>query len=155
MPGISGLELQDRLTDGGFYLPVIVVSGYANVPMGVRAMKSGAVTVLEKPCREEELWDAIREALALDTKRHQEVTKQRELKGRLASLSSKECEVMNLLLKGHPHKHIAQKLDVSERTVEGRRKRILEKTQSNSLVELARIVCEVAVDKHFGIPPEG
>ena len=146
MPGISGLELQEELAANGFELPIIVISAYANVPMGVRAMKSGAVTVLEKPCRDEELWDAIREALALDAQRHQRATRRQEIKQRLASLSQKERDVMDLLLIGQAHKQIASKLDVSKRTIEGRRKHILEKTQTKTLVELAGLVAEVAVD---------
>ena len=153
MPGISGLELQERLADRGIKLPVVVISAYANVPMGVRAMKSGAVTVLEKPCRDEELWDAIREALALDAERSQRATKQREVKQRLASLSQKERDVMDLLLAGQAHKQIARKLDVSERTVEGRRKQLLEKTKAKTLVELAWLVAEATVDKQDEIHP--
>lgn len=155
MPGISGLELQKCLADDGFDLPVVIISAYANVPMGVRAMKSGAVTVLEKPCRDEELWDAIREALALDVERHQRATRQREVKQRLASLSQKERDVMDLLLTGQAHKQIARKLDVSERTIEGRRKQILEKTQAKTLVELARLVAEATVEGHVEIQPKG
>lgn len=153
MPGISGLELQECLADRGIELPVVVISAYANVPMGVRAMKSGAVTVLEKPCRDEELWDAIREALALDAERSQRATRQREVKQRLASLSQKERDVMDLLLAGQAHKQIARKLDVSERTVEGRRKQLLEKTKAKTLVELAWLVAEATVDKQDEIHP--
>ena len=155
MPDISGLDLQECLADGGFDLPVIVISVYANIRMSVRAMQLGAVTVLKTPCRDEELWDAIREALALDVERHQRATRQREIKQRLASLSQKERDVMDLLLRGHAHRQTARKLDVSERTVEGRRKQILEKTQAKTLVELARLVAEATVEGHVEIQPKG
>jgi FixJ family two-component response regulator len=116
MPGLSGLELQGRLKVVGITLPVIVITGYGDIPMAVRAMQAGAVTFLEKPFREQELWENVQRAIELD------------------------IEVLDRVVAGHPNKQIAAELGVSQRTVEVRRANVMRKMQVNSVVELARAI---------------
>jgi len=142
MLGMSGVELQEQLARIGSELPVILITAYSETPLVVRAMKGGAFTFLEKPCREEELWDAIREALDRDSQNLQGRAMRREFQSRLAQLSDQEREVLHLLVEGKAHKVIARHLDVSVRTVESRRGRILKKMRTKSLVELARLLVE-------------
>jgi len=140
MLGMSGVELQDELTKLKIELPVIVITAYGDVPMVVRAMKAGAATFLEKPCRDEELWDAIRAALRRDEECQFRRQQEQDLDHRLAQLTEKEHCVMQLLLQGKAHKVIASQLDISIRTVEVRRSRILKKMNVATLVELSQIV---------------
>ena len=143
MLGMTGIELQENLASRGSKLPVIIITAYADVPLAVRAMKSGAVTFLEKPCRNEELWDAIREALARDAENRRLHAKRVDVESRLARLSQKERLLMDKLLAGKTHKVISQELDISIRTVETRRNKILSKMQTDTLVELGRLIAEM------------
>jgi FixJ family two-component response regulator len=135
MKGMTGLELQRQLLAKGVRLPVIVVSGFADVPGVVQAMKAGAVDFLEKPFREEALLRAVRDALARDAARRQE-------EGRLASLTAREREVLDLLVAGENYKEIAARLDVSPKTVEGHRVNMLRKLGLASAVEAVKFVLE-------------
>lgn len=146
MLGMSGLELQERLSEMGSTLPVIVLTAYATTPLAVRAMQSGAVTMLDKPCQEDELWNAIRKALALDTQRRAEQARCQELRDRLSTLTPSERIVLNLVVAGKANKVIAQRLEVSIRTVENRRRDVYKKMQAESAVELVRLVVEAGVD---------
>ncbi|NOY40940.1 MAG: response regulator transcription factor [Planctomycetes bacterium] len=146
MLGMSGLELQERLSQMGATLPVIVLTAYATTPLAVRAMQSGAVTMLDKPCQEDELWNAIRKALALDTQRRAEQARCQEIRDRLSTLTPSERIVLNLVVAGKANKVIAQRLEVSIRTVENRRRDVFKKMQAESAVELVRLVVEAGVD---------
>lgn len=140
MLGMSGLELQEELIARRTPLAVIVLTAYATIPGAVRAMRNGALTLLEKPCRDDELWEAIRDALAAD--RQADVARQAidEARGRFAMLSPKERAVLACIAAGDPNKAIAAKLEVSVRTVEIHRQNIFQKMQANSLAELIRTV---------------
>jgi FixJ family two-component response regulator len=145
MLGMSGIELQEKLVVDGISLPVILITAHAETPLTVRAVKQGAVTVLEKPCRDYELVDAIRAAIAQDLEarsKSKQTACQRDFKERLASLTDDEQRVLELMVEGVANKVIARRVFVSIRTVESRRQRIFEKTQTGSLAELIRMVVE-------------
>lgn len=137
---MSGLELQEELQRRGTTLSVVVVTGYADTPVIVRAIKNGAVTLLQKPCRTHELWDAIREGLAKDAENYEKEREQRELMARVASLTSAEREVLDMIVEGVPNKAIAKRLDISVRTVEVRRQHVFSKLKANSVAELVQLV---------------
>ncbi|MEW8026156.1 MAG: response regulator transcription factor [Candidatus Thiodiazotropha sp.] len=139
MPGMSGLELQEYLRANQIAIPVIIITGHGDVPMAVRAMKSGAVDFIEKPFNDELLLESIRYALALDV-RQRDMQKQRaEIATRLARLTPREHEVMVMVTNGKANKEIASSLGVSAKTVEAHRARVMEKMQANSLAELVRM----------------
>ena len=142
MLGMSGLELQEALARESIKLPVIVITAYADVPTAVRAMKRGAITLLEKPCHEEELVANIRRAVEMDTTRRQESARVTYFRARLASLSDGEKAVVACLLKGKMNKNISKELDLGLRTVELRRHQIMKKMQVDSVAELVGIVME-------------
>lgn len=142
MLGMSGLELQEELTRQNIPLPVVIMTAYARTPLTVRAIRGGAVTVLEKPCHDDELWDAIRKALAQDAASRSEHERRRELRQRIASLTPIERKVLDLVVQGKPNKVIAMELDVSLRTIESRRKDVYEKTRVNSVADLVRLVID-------------
>ncbi len=138
MPGISGLELQEKLVSEKSPLPVIFITGHGTVPMSVRAMKAGAVDFLQKPFEEQDLLDAINTAI---TRQREEKSKKDEtdkLQQRLKALTPREYEVFSLLVTGMANKEIAYKLGMSERTVKFHRVNIMEKTNAESLVDLVR-----------------
>jgi two-component system response regulator FixJ len=137
---MSGLELQEELQRRGTTLSVVVVTGYADTPVIVRAIKNGAVTLLQKPCRTHELWDAIREGLAKDAENYGKERAQKELQARLESLTPAEREVLDMIVEGVPNKAIAKRLDISVRTVEVRRQHVFTKLKANSVAELVQFV---------------
>lgn len=137
---MSGLELQVELRRRDISLPVVVVTAYADAPVVVKAMKNGAVTLLEKPCRNHELWDAIREGLANDVENLERERQLKDLQARLDKLTPAEQAVLELILAGLPNKAIAARLDISIRTVEVRRQGIFSKLEANSVAELVQIV---------------
>ncbi len=120
MPGMSGLELQRKLIHDKVGLPVIFVTGHANVPMAVEAMQLGAVDFLEKPIPEQKLWDSIRKAFELDTQNRRRRARRQAADERLGRLTPGEREVLNLILEGKMNKEIAAELSLSTRTVEDR-----------------------------------
>jgi FixJ family two-component response regulator len=142
MFGMSGVELQQRLKKDGVPLPVIVITAYARTPLTVKVMQQGAVTLLEKPYAEDELWDAIRKALALDAAGRQDYERREKLRDRLASLTPKEREVLDGVVAGKPNKQIARELDVSIRTIENRRRDVFAKMKTDNVAELVRMVIE-------------
>ena len=142
MLGMSGLDLQDRLAEQGIRLPVIVLTAYPRTRSTVRAMKAGALTLLEKPYDEEELWDAIRRALTQEAACRAEVQRRREILARLARLTPAERIVMNLIVQGKPNKTIAKQLDLSTRTVESRRHEVFTKMGVESVAELVRLAID-------------
>jgi RNA polymerase sigma factor (sigma-70 family) len=140
MPGMSGLELQEHLAEHQAHLPVIVITGHGDVPMAVRAMKSGAVDFIEKPFNDEFLLDSIRRALAVDAEQRGLQARQAEIATRLALLTPREHEVMEMVADGRSNKEIANALGVSAKTVEAHRARVMEKMEARSLAELVRMV---------------
>ncbi len=139
---MSGLELQEELERRSITMPVVVVTAYADAPVVVRAMKNGALTLLEKPCRNHELWDAIREGLAKDHENLERDERRRDLLSRLAELTPAEKEVLDLIVEGVPNKAMASRLDISVRTVEVRRQNVFSKLQADSVAELVRLVLQ-------------
>lgn len=142
MLGMSGMELQQKLQELNIPLPVIVMTAHAETPITVRAIKRGAVTLLEKPCGDNDLWDAIREGLAQDAATRQRFQNLEENRRRLATLTPAERKALDLIVAGEPNKIIAKRLDVSLRTVEARRQEIFRKTDVDSVAELVRVVME-------------
>ncbi len=139
MPGMSGLELLQRLKSANARLPAIMITGNGDVPMAVQAMKAGAADFIEKPIGREELLASIERAL----ERAQDAEQARGLAGRgrqrLAGLTTRQRQIMDLVLAGHPSKNIAADLGISQRTVENHRAAIMKKTGSKSLPALARL----------------
>jgi two-component system response regulator FixJ len=146
MLGMSGLELQDALIEHGFTLPVIVITAHPRTSLTVRAMRRGAITLLEKPYEDNELWDAIREGIERDATQHTEETQRQDVLRKLNSLTGKERVVMDMIVEGLANKVIARKLDVSIRTVESRRHDVFEKMQADSLAELVRMAVSLRTD---------
>ena len=142
MLGMSGIELQEKLVAMGIKIPVIIITAFADVQIAVRAMRTGAVTLLEKPCRDQELWESVRNALELDRKTREEDERRRDVQTRLAKLSEGEKDVLERMVEGKMNKVIAKELSISIRTVETRRHNVLEKMRADSLAELVRLVVE-------------
>lgn len=142
MIGMSGIELQEQLNEMGALLPVVVMTAYARTPLTVRAMRAGAVTMLDKPYDDDNLWDAIRKALAVDASQRAVREHREEIRGRVALLTPNEREVMDLIVSGKANKVIARQLDVSIRTVENRRRMVFEKMGAESVAELVRLVID-------------
>jgi RNA polymerase sigma factor (sigma-70 family) len=140
MPGMSGMKLQEELVERNICLPIIFVSGHGDVPMAAEAFKRGAVDFIEKPFRNQALLDQIQVALAEDARLRQNQAKREAVKARLALLSPREREVMELVRAGKPNKVIAGELGLSQRTVEVHRAGIMEKLQVNALAELVTMV---------------
>jgi len=136
MPGISGLELQSRLIERGSILPIVFVTGYADTPATVRAIKAGAEDFLTKPASSEQLIDAIERAVArYESARHQR-NELGSLRGLVATLTPRERQVFNLIVRGKINKQVAHELGTTERTVKAHRHQVMEKMQVASLAEL-------------------
>jgi RNA polymerase sigma factor (sigma-70 family) len=139
MPGMSGLDLQEKLASATTPLPVIFVTGHGTVPISVRAMKAGAVDFLEKPFEEQDLLDAINRAIAMQKESRSKEDEVKKLQRRLEILTPREYEVFSSLVTGKTNKEIASELGASERTVKAHRARIMEKMNAGSLTDLARL----------------
>ena len=140
MPEIDGLELLKRLNEHRARLPVIIMTGQGDIAIAVQAMKAGAVDFLEKPFAEEALFDAVGRALEKSEKLREEAASSAEAAARLAALTPREREVLDLLVSGLNNKEIARQLGASPRTIEVHRARVLEKLKAHSLPELVRLV---------------
>src|SRR5689334_17154208 len=138
MPDMDGLELQEELNRRNAGLPVIVVTGHADVPLAVRAMKAGAVDLIEKPYDDELLLASVKRALAKAHGAREQAAATESAKTRIASLSARERQVLELLVAGQPNKIIAFELDISPRTVEIHRAHVMEKMEAKSLSDLVR-----------------
>jgi two-component system response regulator FixJ len=147
MLSMSGLELQEELTRRQIALPVIVLTAYARTAVTVRAIQAGAVTVLEKPYEDDDLWDAIRKALTKEAAGRTEHQRRVDLRHRFARLTPGQRRVMEMIVAGKPNKVIAQELDLSVRTIENRRHEVFETMQAGSVAELVRM----AIDAGEGI----
>lgn len=140
MPGMSGLELQEYFAKQGIKIPVIIITGHGDVPMSVRAMKAGAVDFIEKPFNDEQLLESIRNALAIDQDQRLIQAERAEIAARLAQLTPREHEVMEMVTNGKSNKEIASALGVSAKTVEAHRARVMEKMEASSLAGLVKMV---------------
>jgi two-component system response regulator FixJ len=138
MPEMDGIALQEELAHRGVAFPVIVMTGHADVPLAVRAMRAGATDFIEKPFKHEALLSAIRQALASGPKGKAAIDP--KIAQRMAELTARERDVMDLMVHGHPNKVIAQKLDISFRTVEVHRSRVLAKMEAENVAALVRMV---------------
>ncbi|WEN41252.1 Transcriptional regulatory protein TdiR [Thauera sp. GDN1] len=140
MQGMSGLECFDTLLARGCQLPVIFITGHGDVPMAVSALKKGAFHFIEKPFNDHDLVDLVEKALATDRDRQQVAASRETIESRLATLTQREREVMELILEGKYNKVIADELSISMRTVEAHRSRIFDKMEVRSAVELAQLL---------------
>lgn len=143
MPGMSGLELQQRLNEKHSILPIIFITGHGDVPMAVEAMQAGAVDFIQKPFRDQDLIDRINQALEKDSSNRAALGERNDIRRRLETLTPREREVLDLVVHGKANKVIAGDLKLSQRTVEIHRARVMEKMQASSLAHLVRMVLEV------------
>ena len=139
MPGMGGLELQETLREKECTLPIIFITGHGDIPMAVEAMQKGAFDFIQKPFRDQDLLDRVRDALMTDKERREENERHTEVEKRLARLTNREREVFDLVVTGKPNKVIAYELGVSQRTVEIHRARVMEKMQARSLADLVKM----------------
>lgn len=147
MPGMSGLELQRHLKDQGVDLPVIIITGHADVAMAVQALKAGAADFIEKPFDEDVLLASVNRALDTGARVFRERRHLADVQARAAGLTPREREVMDLVVKGLPNKAVAVELSISARTVEIHRARVMEKMAANSLSDLVRMALPLEEDK--------
>jgi two-component system response regulator FixJ len=143
MPGMSGLELQQKLNERHSILPIIFITGHGDVPMAVEAMQAGAVDFIQKPFRDQDLIDRINQALEKDAANRAALGERNDIRRRLETLTPREREVLDLVVRGKANKVIAGDLKLSQRTVEIHRARVMEKMQASSLAHLVRMVLEV------------
>jgi FixJ family two-component response regulator len=139
MPGLSGLDLQRDLTEANIHIPIIFITGHGDIPMSVRAMKAGAVEFLTKPFRDQDLLDAIQQALERDRRARSQQADSADLRKRYDSLTPRETEVFALVVKGLLNKQIALQLGTSEITVKLHRRQVMEKMHADSLADLVRM----------------
>ncbi|WP_166264527.1 response regulator FixJ [Marinobacter caseinilyticus] len=143
MPGMDGMELQKKLNDRHSILPIIFVTGHGDVPMAVDAMKEGAVDFIQKPYREEALLEKIEAALAQDKEQRKTLGEKQEIVRRVKTLTPRESEIMDRMIAGQANKVIAIELEISQRTVEIHRSRVMHKMGTHSLAHLVRMVLSV------------
>jgi len=139
MPGLSGLDLQRDLVEANIHIPIIFITGHGDIPMSVRAMKAGAVEFLTKPFRDQDLLDAIQQALERDRQMRSQQAGTVELRNRYNSLTPRETEVFALVVKGMLNKQIALQLGTSEITIKLHRRQVMEKMHAGSLADLVRM----------------
>lgn len=145
LPGRSGLDFQQTLRELGIRLPVIFISGHGDIPISVRAMKSGAIEFLAKPINEQQLLDAVQAGIELDRANRQDNALATELRARFDSLTSREREIMSLVVSGKPNKQIGFQVGLSVMTIKVHRSHVMQKMQAKSLVDLVRMADKLGV----------
>jgi len=149
LPGLSGLELQQRLASGDLALPIIFITGHGDIPMSVQAMKAGAVDFLSKPFRDQDLLDAVHQALARDRQARAQRAERAALRRRFEALTPRQRDVMARMVVGLLNKQIAGELGTSEATVKTHRKQVMAKMRAESLADLIRIADQLGL-----LPPK-
>lgn len=139
LPGLSGLELQERMAGAGVEIPIVFITGHGDIPMSVRAMKAGAVEFLTKPFRDQDLLDAVGHAIERDRDARLRRAESEGLRGRYDALTPREREVMELVASGLLNKQVAARLEISEATVKIHRGQVMQKMRANSLSDLVRM----------------
>ena len=139
MPMMSGLDLQQKLTEKAIHPPIIMITGHGDVPMAVSAIQQGAIDFVEKPFNNQKLLDIVYKALEIDATRRGENTKLGDIQKKYQYLTDKEKQVFELIIKGILNKQIAQELFVTQSAIEARRAKIMEKMQANNLSDLMRM----------------
>ncbi len=150
LPGLSGLDLQKWMAEAGLEIPIVFLTGHGNIPTSVQAMKAGAVEFLTKPFDEEDLFQAIQEAIERDRRTRQQRAEKRELKNRYASLTAREQEIMEQVILGKLNKQIAAELRITEFTVKFHRGHIMRKMQADSLADLVRMAGNLGMGSDKG-----
>ena len=150
MPGMTGPDVQKLLGERGLHLPVVFLTGVADVDTSVAVMKRGAVDLIQKPFRKERLLEVVKQALDLDLRRAAVRRRQGIATARYETLNPREREVMGLVVEGHANKQIARKLDLSEKTIEVHRARVMAKMGADSLAELVRLALDAGVGPEAG-----
>ena len=140
LPGLSGLDFQRELTARNIRLPIVFLTGHGDIPMSVRAIKAGAVEFLTKPFRDQDLLDAVRVALDRDRARREQEKEVTDIQRRFDSLTSREQEVISMVVTGMLNKQIADQLGTAESTVKVQRSRAMEKMKAESLIDLVRMI---------------
>lgn len=148
LPRMSGLDFQRRLAEAGMQIPIIFITAHGDIPMSVRALKSGAVEFLTKPFRDQDLLDAIQQALQRDSAAREEQAKILELQERYQTLTAREREVMTLVVSGLLNKQIGYEIGTSEATVKIHRGNLMHKMQAGSVVELVRMADKLKLSPH-------
>ena len=145
MPGLSGFDLQKQASEAGLEIPIIFITGHGDIPMTVRAMKAGAIEFLSKPFRDQDLLDAIQQALERSRKAREQQSVTKELRRRFASLTSRQREVMERVVAGLINKETGAELGISEKTVKIQRHQVMEKMGARSLPELVRMADSLGI----------
>ena len=148
---MSGLEVQQQLNERGVMLPIIFITGHGDVPMAVEAMQHGAMDFIQKPFRDQDLLDRINQALEKDRAARELLGNRERIRMRIAELTPREREVLDLVTRGKPNKVIAGDLALSQRTVEIHRSRVMEKMGATSLAQLVRMIIEA--NANGPVPP--
>jgi FixJ family two-component response regulator len=143
LPGMSGLEVQDRLNEQGQAVPTIIITGHADVPVAIRAMKAGAIDFVEKPFSNQMLLDRIRDALELEDAHRSRARQVEQIEYRMRRLTPREHEVMQLVVRGRLNKQVAADLGLSHKTIEVHRAHVMEKMEAESLADLVRMATAV------------
>lgn len=152
MPGTSGLQLQEILRDRAANLPVIIVTGHADVPMAIRAMKAGAMDFVEKPFNDQQVLELVSRAMESSARAIREMAKGEEIRRRLDSLTARENEVFKGLIAGLPNKTIAADLGLSQKTVEIHRAKVMRKMRAKSFAELVAMATNLGMTKESSYP---
>jgi RNA polymerase sigma factor (sigma-70 family) len=140
MPGMSGLDMQEKLNELPIHPPVIIITGHGDVPMAVRAVQAGAVDFIEKPFRDQILLDSVHRAIEKDAQKRGEASRLSEIREHLNLLTPREREVLDLVISGMRNKNISEQLGITLSTVEAHRSRVMEKMQADSLSHLMRMM---------------
>jgi FixJ family two-component response regulator len=148
MPGLSGMDLQRELQRTRLILPIVFITGHGNIPMTVHAMKAGAVDFLQKPVRDKDLLHAIEQALARAVRERAELKEAKDIQSRVEKLTTREREVMNLVVRGLLNKQIAFELGTAEKTIKVHRARVMEKMKVNSLADLVRLAEKIGAQEN-------